>query len=195
MRPFFALFLATLILGGVVAYTRFSDSIRPAKATFIEREVDDSFSIQVTCTFAATGDAFGNAALRIKFRDAELLRRTTRIEPGEVVILTGIDGVREGQNDFFVSVSPLEQFPADVANDPFSLDGGENPPGNDDFSLNPESQGGGLDAALAPRRIARAVHVQVFRGIHPVATRTLWSDQAGPISELVPINIPPLERH
>lgn len=172
MRVAAALTLTVFILGGMWAYTSFTNSLRIERSEVAEAEAAGQFQLEVVSTFDAAGDEFGQSALLIKFRDRVLLD-LKELKAGEKAIITDLPEIKEGRNDFFVVLSPRETSQKS-GSDPFSLEssGSTNTPDTVDQTS-----------------IARAVNIRITRDGLIVAQETLWSSAPGPISDLVELEV------
>ena len=165
MRPFLAVLITTTLIGGIYGYTRFTSHIRPARSEVREVIASGQFAIDITLTFDAQGDEFANPSVLIKFQDQVLLERSDRVQAGQPLRISNVDGVQVGENDVFVQVTP------------------EDSTGSNDFDLETELE------SSAPVELSRAIRVRMFRDDSVVAEKTVWSEPGQPVSGLIPVTV------
>lgn len=114
MRPLLSLTIAVVVLGGLRWYMQVRDRFRVHDISSGESVAAGVFSVELTLTFNAGPDPFGldrdNAtAVEVMFRGQPLLRETGTVEAGTPLVVSPVQGVVEGPNEFFVSATPLDE--------------------------------------------------------------------------------------
>ena len=129
MRPFLTLAIAGLLMGGVLAYTRFAASIRPVAAAYQTELATEPYSVEIRRTFIAAPiqDPAGSidirpeteslsqtavAALQVHFKGVSILHRSDEIRQVEPLVIPLLEGVEIGDNELFISAN--QQLPNDV---------------------------------------------------------------------------------
>ena len=119
MRPLLAILTTVLILGGLQGYFVLRERFGPKAATSVERPAPGVYALEITLTFDAGPDPFALEAsdktcLEVLFRNKTLLRRTERVAAGEKVLITPVEGIVAGEdefrgrNEFLVKATPAE---------------------------------------------------------------------------------------
>lgn len=161
-------FVLSLTIGMLVwGYAVFIEQIRPVTSQVVERDAGGQYRVKVVCTFDCQGNAFGMPAVKVSFRDQVLLETTELVPSGTPLVVEDVSQVKQGLNDFLIQCTPVETS-------------GSNSGGA--FSLKPRDN-------RSDGEIARAVRVLILRDGYEIARQVIWSDQTGPISELVRIEV------
>ena len=161
-------FTFSIAIGMLVwGYAVFIEQIRPPASQVVEREATGRYDIKVVCTFDCKGNDFGMAAVKVAFRDQVLLETADLIASGTPLVVEDVLQVKQGVNDFLIQCTPVETS-------------GINSGGA--FSLEPRDTRTDVE-------VARAVRVIILRDGYEIARQVIWSDQTGPISELVRIEL------
>jgi antitoxin (DNA-binding transcriptional repressor) of toxin-antitoxin stability system len=116
MRPVLAILTTVLILGGLQGYFLLRDRFGPTAPVAIEHPAPGVYSLEITLTFDAGPDPFALAAsdqtcLEVLFRGQTLLRRVERVSAGEKVVITPIEDIVAGKNEFVFKASPADSRP------------------------------------------------------------------------------------
>ncbi len=104
MRPVLALLVSVLLFSGVFAYTQFAESVRRPPLQIKPKFASGTYSIQIDRTFDCVGDEdWGDvASLVVKFRGAEVLRRTDTIPANELILIDPLEHVEQLENEVYV---------------------------------------------------------------------------------------------
>jgi len=114
MRPALVLLVNVAILGGLTLYLQQRTSTARPIVAPVETAVKGEFHLEVTPTFAAEPDPFSldldkgseAAALLVRFRGQEVLRKQERLEAGVPLRSARVTGLVSGRNEFFVEIHP-----------------------------------------------------------------------------------------
>ena len=112
MRPVIAIVLSAAILLGVQGYLRFAESLRAQNAVVAEvTTAAGIFSADITLTFAAEADSFSvePTSLLLRQRDQVLLKKEGLVLAGEPLVVSPIENIVEGTNEFYFECIPREQ--------------------------------------------------------------------------------------
>jgi hypothetical protein len=117
MRPLLALIVAGAILGGLQLYMRTRPQPAGRQAGVAEHMAEGHFSVELTLTFDAGPDAFAvdladAAALLVRLRGREILRRSEAIAAGQQLRVDDVAGVVSGHNEFYVQATPRDAVAA-----------------------------------------------------------------------------------
>lgn len=112
MRPFAAIMIWIVLVGGLYFYMESRDHA-PVSHSTPAQMVSDDYRLVLTTTFNAEKDPFdlktdsesGNA-FAIKLNGLELIRSGDVFEAGKPVILDNIAGIKIGANEFLVQANP-----------------------------------------------------------------------------------------
>jgi len=119
-RPLLAAIVVGVILGGTALYTQFLDYLREraaqeaaARQVEVVHAAHGVFAIDLTFTATAAPDEFqdekdrSSAALFLGgAKGKRLLRRTDEVKAGTVIRVSPVEGIREGENIFWLEVTP-----------------------------------------------------------------------------------------
>lgn len=133
-------FLAWVVIAGGVHLYLERRSPPPPPEAYVERKAQGVYALEITPSFGVApnvfeldlGDGSGKPALVVKLKGKEVLRETKKLEAGKPVLVSPLEGVVIGLNEFYVSANP----PADtisranavrvrVLRDGLALDGAE----------------------------------------------------------------------
>ena len=110
LRPLLVLIIAVVVLGSVQSLMWFQRSIPRRQAEDILTVVaEGAFQVRVTLTFDAVGDAFAPESLVIQHEGQELYRSEERIPAGQEVVLEDVEGIKLGENRFYLAAVGSEQ--------------------------------------------------------------------------------------
>lgn len=168
MTRTFLAFAFSIAIGMMVwGYAVFIEQIRPEPNQMVEQAANGKYDIKVVCTFDCQGNDFGMPAVKVSFRDQVLLETADFIASGTPLLVEDVLQVKLGNNDFLIQCTPVETSGV-TSGGAFSL----KPPGT-----------------RSNAEIARAVQVVILRDDYEIAKQIIWSDQIGPVSELVRIEV------
>ena len=122
IRPILAILITSSILLFVWQYAAFIERNRPAPIEIQETSAAGRFDVKVVCTCDCQGNAFGNSAIKIEFRDRVLEDRTELTVAGHEILIEDVADVVVGLNDFNVQVTPVENS-STASGGAFSLEG------------------------------------------------------------------------
>jgi len=176
LRPLLAVLLAIGVLGFVFLYVNFQAGIQRASAVVLPDRATGQFDVEVTLTFDADADPFSinqGESLVVSLVGQDLLRREGFVPGGKPIVLTNVQGVTVGANEFVIQANPqAKKATEDAVADPFNS-----------FST-PEEPAG----ATAPaEQFAYAVRVRILRDDQEVGDQTLWSAPGEPVVGVVRI--------
>lgn len=113
MRPLLAVLVNVAVFGGMALYISLQEEPAPQQAAPEQAEAAGSFALEIVTTFGAEPDPFdlpgdneNAAALVVNFRGQEILRWTERIAAGEPVRVEPLEGIKVGENEFFITAKP-----------------------------------------------------------------------------------------
>ncbi len=104
MRPFFAILITALLLGGVFGYLRFADSVRHTAVDYQAEFAEEIYSLEIRRTFEATPDPiFELDSLTIQFKGESVFSSSETI-PAEIIVeVNPLEGVEVGENELSIS--------------------------------------------------------------------------------------------
>lgn len=119
MRILGALLALVVIAGGVHLYLERRAPPPPPEA-YVVRKAQGVYALEVTPSFGVAPDAFAldlgegesKPALVVKLKGKDVLRETKMLEPGKPVVVSPLDGVVIGLNEFYIAANP----PAETIN-------------------------------------------------------------------------------
>ena len=112
MRPIIAIVLSAAILLGVHGYLRFAESVRAQHAVAADATTAAGiFSADITLTFAAEADSFSvePTSLLLRQREQVLFKREGLVPAGEPLVVSPIENIVEGANEFYFECIPREE--------------------------------------------------------------------------------------
>ena len=109
MRPLLSFIMVVAILGGVQLYMTHRPRVVAYQAE-PDAVAEGEFRLEVTLSFAAGPDPFAleledAPSLLVLFRGQPVLHRTNAIPGGQVIVSDPVDGIVQGQNEFFVQAT------------------------------------------------------------------------------------------
>ena len=123
IRPILAVLITTSILLFVWQYAAFIERNRPAPIEIQVTSGAGRFDVKVVCTCDCQGNAYGNSAIKIEFRDRVLEDRTELTVAGQEILIVDVADIVVGLNDFNVQVTPVENSSTASGGGAFSLEG------------------------------------------------------------------------
>lgn len=111
MRPLSALIVVCAVLGGLNIYMQRQAARQVVAAVWQPTRAAGRFDVEITLTFDAGPDEYAldlaNApSLVLELAGVQLLARTEAIVAGETVVVTQIEGIAAGANEFYVRATP-----------------------------------------------------------------------------------------
>ena len=104
-RPLLVLVMAAAIWGSLTLFQNFRASLPKPEA--IENLRDDAqaeYSIAITLTFDAQGDAFSPTALRVSLDGVRVFESDTTVQAGVAVLISPVAGIKVGVNELLIEV-------------------------------------------------------------------------------------------
>lgn len=113
MRILGALLAWVVIAGGVHVYLE-RRAPPPPPAAFVARQAQGVYALEVTPSFGVAPDPFaldlgeGEAkpALVVRLQGKDVLRASEKLEPGKPVLVSPLEGLVIGRNEFYVTANP-----------------------------------------------------------------------------------------
>ena len=188
VRPILALTISLVVCCLVGGYQWFVLTLPKRDVTeFVTTAATGDYSMDVTLSFEAQGDAFDPTALLIRLDGKDLLNTTEPIAAGIPLKIRPVEGLIVGLNEFFIQVGTGEQQNASGSTqpDPFAEAGFE--------KANPSVDRPGFPAERVETSepiAVKAVRFRVFEGEVVLVEKTVWSEPGETISSSIVIDIP-----
>lgn len=190
-RPIIAVAACAAILGLVKSYTSFVANMPKQQTAVIQlEEAAGVYALEVTLTFRAESDAFDVVdpyAIKVTLDGVAdpIVLREDPVDAGVPIRIEPIEGLKIGENEFFVDVKVAESEDdggfADSSNDGFgtnseNLDDGFTTV--DGFDEIDEAGTVGNDSGdqSSDGLLSRAMRLRILRGENVISENTLWSE-------------------
>lgn len=114
-RPLLVLVMAVLVWGSLASFLKFRASLpTPEIVENVRVDAQSVYSISITLTFDAQGDAFSPLALRVSLDGVEepLYESNTTIAAGVPILISPVAGIKVGVNELLVEVGSGSGFAA-----------------------------------------------------------------------------------
>jgi hypothetical protein len=112
MRPFLAVIIWVVFIGGLGAYMQHREAATAPKAQ-VQRHAEGAFSLEITPTFALETDPFAlqsggvaPAVLSVRVNGNEVVRLTDPRQGQAAIRVEPVPGLVEGNNEFYVEANP-----------------------------------------------------------------------------------------
>jgi hypothetical protein len=111
MRLVLAALVWVLFVGGTWLYTQQRES-SAAPQEFTRVEAAGIYALELTATFPVEADAFtlNKTALTLSLNGKMVLKRTENLGAGERVKVDKVDGIKIGENEFFLEANPPDEI-------------------------------------------------------------------------------------
>ncbi len=110
MRPFLAILLSSLLIGGIYSYLSFSNSLRRPPLTIEVTEADGIYSLEIERTFRCVADPIlEEPSLAVQFGTKQIYIRKDEVPIEEPILIGPIKGVEKGENEFLITAT-MDEF-------------------------------------------------------------------------------------
>ena len=193
VRPLLALGISLVICSLVGGYQAFITSLPNREVTeFITTTAKGDYTVEITLSFEAQGDAFDPTSLLVRLDGENVLEKSEVVKAGTPVKIHPIPNLKIGINEFFIQVGTadtlVEPQNDGEEDDPFAVAGFEDVAGNtSDFDNIDQGNSSQQTEAVA---VAKAVRVRIFDGEEVLVEKTIWSEPGETISSIVVVDVP-----
>lgn len=196
LRPILAITISLVVCGLVGGYQVFVNTLPKRDVSeFLTMAAAGDYTIEVTLSFEARGDAFDPTALLVRLDGKDLLEKTTPLPAGVPVEIHPVEDLIVGLNELFIQVGTGDSSTAGEVDeqDPFAAAGFE----NDNPAIDDSAQSVGIGDASAmnghPQGVAKAIRVRVFDGRSILVEKTVWSEPGETINSVIVLDIPEMK--
>ena len=196
LRPILAITISLVVCGLVGGYQVFVNTLPKRDISeFLTIAASGDYTIELTLSFEARGDAFDPTALLVRLDGKDLLEQTTPLPAGVPVEIHPVEDLIVGLNELFIQVGTGDSSTAAEVDeqDPFAAAGFE----NDNPAIDDSAQSVGIGDASEmtgyPQGVAKAIRVRVFDGLSVLAEKTVWSEPGETINSVIVLEIPEMK--
>ena len=193
IRPILAITISLVVCGLVGGYQIFVNTLPKRDVSeFVTLAARGDYTVEVTLSFEARGDAFDPTALLVRLDGKDLLEKTTPLPAGVPVRIHPVKDLIVGLNELFIQVGTGDSSTSSEvdAQDPFAAAGFE----NDSPVPADSAQSFGIGEASERNRqkqgVAKAIRVRILDGLSVLVEKTLWSEPGETISSVIVLDIP-----
>ena len=195
-RPILAITISLVVCGLVGGYQVFVNTLPKRDVSeFLTIAASGDYTIELTLSFEARGDAFDPTALLVRLDGKDLLEQTTPLPAGVPVEIHPVEDLIVGLNELFIQVGTGDSSTATEVDeqDPFAAAGFE----NDNPAIDDSAQSVGIGDASEMngyrQGVAKAIRVRVFDGLSVLAEKTVWSEPGETINSVIVLDIPEMK--
>ena len=196
LRPILAITISLVVCGLVGGYQVFVNTLPKRDVSeFLTIAASGDYTIEVTLSFDARGDAFDPTALLVRLDGKDLLEKTTPLPAGVPVKIHPVEDLIVGLNELFIQVGTGDSSMAAEVDeqDPFAVAGFE----DDNPAIDDSAQSLGIDDSSEmnghPQGVAKAIRVRVFDGLSVLVEKTVWSEPGETINSVIVLDIPEMK--
>ena len=193
IRPILAITISLVVCGLVGGYQSFVNTLPKRDVSeFVTTAARGDYTIEVTLSFEASGDAFDPTALLVRLDGKDLLETTTPLPAGVPIEIHPVKDLIVGPNELFIQVGTGDSStPSEVDTpDPFAAAGFENDNPVPADSAQSFGIGDAPESNRQPQGVAKAIRVRILDGPSVLVDKTVWSEPGETISSVIVLDIP-----